>query len=43
MGEAAMMHDEEGYVSEKAPPPSQAFSGLLLLVCALAVALWRGV
>jgi len=31
-----MMHDEEGYVSEKAPPPSQAFSGLLLLVCALA-------
>ncbi len=35
-----MMHDEEGYVSEKAPPPSQAFSGLLLLVCALAALIW---
>lgn len=32
--------DEEGYVSEKAPPPSQAFSGLLLLVCAAIALAW---
>ncbi len=40
MGEAAVIHEEEGYVSEKAPPPSQAFSGLLLLLCALAALMW---
>jgi Na+:H+ antiporter, NhaA family len=40
------MHDdakvivEEGYVSEKAPPPSQALSGLLLLVCATLALMW---
>lgn len=31
---------EEGYVSEKAPPPSQALSGLLLLVCAAVALAW---
>ncbi len=31
---------EEGYVSEKAPPASQAFSGLLLLVCAAVALGW---
>ncbi|MFN9256105.1 MAG: Na+/H+ antiporter NhaA [Gemmatimonas sp.] len=41
-----MMHDaaedviEEGYVSEKAPPPSQALSGLLLLLCAAVALVW---
>jgi Na+:H+ antiporter, NhaA family len=40
MSEAAVIHEEEGYVSEKAPPPSQAFSGLLLLLCALAALMW---
>lgn len=40
------MHDaaddviEEGYVSEKAPPPSQALSGLLLLLCAAVALVW---
>jgi NhaA family Na+:H+ antiporter len=31
---------EEGYVSEKAPPTSQAFSGLLLLACAALALVW---
>ncbi|AMW06482.1 hypothetical protein GEMMAAP_02140 [Gemmatimonas phototrophica] len=34
------MDIEEGYVSEKAPPPSQALSGLLLLLCAAAALIW---
>jgi NhaA family Na+:H+ antiporter len=36
----AQLDDEEGYVSEKAPPPSQAFSGLLLLLCAAIALTW---
>jgi NhaA family Na+:H+ antiporter len=31
---------EEGYVSEQAPPPSQALSGLLLLACAALALAW---
>ncbi len=32
--------DEEGYVSENAPPPSQVFSGVLLLLCAATAITW---
>ena len=32
--------DEEGYVSENPPPPSQVFSGVLLLVCAAVAITW---
>lgn len=31
---------EDGYVSEYPPPPSQVFSGVLLLVCAAAAITW---
>ncbi|WP_396208383.1 Na+/H+ antiporter NhaA [Gemmatimonas sp.] len=34
------INDEEGYVSEKSPPPSQVFSGVLLLVCAAVAITW---
>lgn len=40
MREETTVDDVEGYVSEKAPPPSQAFSGLLLLLCALVALFW---
>lgn len=40
MSEDLLLIDEEGYVSEKAPPPGQALSGLLLLVCAAVALLW---
>lgn len=40
MDHDANMIVEEGYVSEKAPPPSQALSGLLLLVCAAVALFW---
>lgn len=40
MHDEAEVNAEEGYVSEKAPPPSQALSGLLLLVCAAIALLW---
>jgi NhaA family Na+:H+ antiporter len=40
MHEENVMDIEEGYVSEKAPPPSQALSGLLLLLCAAAALVW---
>jgi NhaA family Na+:H+ antiporter len=40
-----MSHDvtrteEDGYVSENPPPPSQVFSGVLLLVCAAVAITW---
>jgi NhaA family Na+:H+ antiporter len=40
MHDAAEAVIEEGYVSEKAPPPSQALSGLLLLLCAAVALVW---
>jgi len=40
MQEDLRLIDEEGYVSENAPPPGQALSGLLLLACAAVALLW---
>jgi len=36
----AALAEADGYVSENPPPPSQAFSGVLLLVCAAVALAW---
>lgn len=40
MHDDALTTGEDGYVSENAPPPSQAFSGGLLLACAVVALAW---
>lgn len=40
MQDEELIFAEDGYVSEKAPPPGQALSGLLLLVCAGLALAW---